>query len=304
MTSLNPLEDSSTETDVFAHRLTNYFYLVCLTAYTYDWILSVSDEVEIASKRGLSWSLAIYFLSRISQLGNAINSAVINIIPQKNCELPITLGGPLELLPVVTTTLLFFLRARAVFLQSKYATVVFGILWLPVPVLNVLTVATLHVTFNPQTGFCAFADNKFPTPLNAAVLVFDTSVFLAISYRLAGNAATEGSWRSRLLSFFKGRGLYSLSRTLLHSGQLYYLASILLFFANLPIMLVPRVPESFRYIMVTEYISIVNIMACRVFRGAVLGHMINSTPDGLTTTRINAAFQSEPLTRSQHNVTP
>ena len=67
-------------------------------------------------------------------------------IPQENCELPIQLGGPLELLAVVTTTFLFFLRVRAVFLQSRLATIVFGILWLPVPILNVLAVATLHVS--------------------------------------------------------------------------------------------------------------------------------------------------------------
>lgn len=51
----------------------------------------------------------------------------------------------------------------------------------------------------------------------------DTLVFLAISYRLAGDAATERSWWARIKSFVKGDGLYSLSRSILQSGQVYYL---------------------------------------------------------------------------------
>ena len=33
--------------------------------YTYDWLLSVSEEVEIVSARGgLTWPLAVYFIAR------------------------------------------------------------------------------------------------------------------------------------------------------------------------------------------------------------------------------------------------
>lgn len=35
-----------------------------LQAYAYDWLLSISEESEILSKRGLSWSIALYFSSR------------------------------------------------------------------------------------------------------------------------------------------------------------------------------------------------------------------------------------------------
>lgn len=57
-----------------------------------------------------------------------------------------------------------------------------------------------------------------------STLVNDTLVFLAISYRLATDAVPmKGSRRFRIISVVKGEGLYSLSRSLLRSGQLYYL---------------------------------------------------------------------------------
>lgn len=75
----------------------------------------------------------------------------------------------------------------------------------------------------PNTPYCAYESNRFATPLCIAVTVFDTSVFLAILHRLASDAAIKGSLRFRLLSAFKGKGLHSLSRALMQSGQLYYL---------------------------------------------------------------------------------
>lgn len=56
-----------------------------------------------------------------------------------------------------------------------------------------------------------------------AAFANDSLVFVAISYRLAADAASAGTWRCRVLSVIRGEGLYSLSRTLMKSGQLFYL---------------------------------------------------------------------------------
>ena len=56
-----------------------------------------------------------------------------------------------------------------------------------------------------------------------SIFVYDTLVCLAISYRLAANSMTGPNLRSRLLSIISGEGLYSLSKSLMRSGQLYYL---------------------------------------------------------------------------------
>lgn len=71
---------------------------------------------------------------------------------------------------------------------------------------------------------CTNADAKYNSLPSYSTFVNDTFVFLAITYRLAADAAlAEGSWRSRLLAVIKGKGLHRLSRSLMKSGQLYYL---------------------------------------------------------------------------------
>lgn len=56
-----------------------------------------------------------------------------------------------------------------------------------------------------------------------AIFIYDTPVFLAITWRLAANAVTDKTWRGRVLSIVNGKGLYSLSKALLQYGQIYYL---------------------------------------------------------------------------------
>ena len=56
----------------------------------------------------------------------------------------------------------------------------------------------------------------------AAIALYDTAVFLAISWRLLSGLKTGDSWKSRIVSFFSGTGMFKLSRALLRNGQLYY----------------------------------------------------------------------------------
>ena len=56
-----------------------------------------------------------------------------------------------------------------------------------------------------------------------AAYAYDTLIFLAICYCLAVNAVVDTSLHSRLMSILTGKGLYSLSKSLMRSGQLYYL---------------------------------------------------------------------------------
>ncbi|KZP32790.1 hypothetical protein FIBSPDRAFT_433549 [Athelia psychrophila] len=127
--------------------------------------------------------------------------------------------------------------------------------------------------------------------------VHDTMVFLAISYRLAADAVTAGDWRSRVLSIVTGKSLFSLSRSLMKGGQLYYFAATLLFFANLVVSTSPLIHQSWLHYNLTGlYLGFTNMMACLVFRSVALGQMENRpTQLGLTSTAINVAFQMEAL---------
>lgn len=84
--------------------------------------------------------------------------------------------------------------------------------------LNIINLANL-----PDTQACSSLTNKFVAMPSIALFVYDTLVILAVTYRLAADTVTGDSWCSRILSVIYGKGLFSLSRALMRSGQLYYL---------------------------------------------------------------------------------
>ena len=148
--------------------------------------------------------------------------------------------GIAVVLSIGSSSLLFLFRVRAVYMKSVRITAVFGLLWLATVAVAILT------DVNIRTGSCRpfttcralivplpahllgtnICVDKNPTRYRLqvyATFLNDTTVFLAITYRLTADAAVGDDWRSRLLSVVRGRGLHQLSRSLLQSGQLYYL---------------------------------------------------------------------------------
>ena len=70
---------------------------------------------------------------------------------------------------------------------------------------------------------CSRLNNESVALPSTSIFVYDTLVILVVSYRLVADAVIGDSWRSRFLSVMTGKGLFSLSRALLKTGQFYYL---------------------------------------------------------------------------------
>ncbi|KZP32791.1 hypothetical protein FIBSPDRAFT_1012776 [Athelia psychrophila] len=277
-----------------------YFFVM----YAYDWLLSISEEVEIVSQNSLTWSIAIYFLSRASQFVYLllIVTATEPLANWVNCTAfaaGLTMSTSVA---IASTSFLFFLRVRAVYLQSRTITIMFGALWVVTISIGIGFIA-LEVRgaekLGSYTPYCTNTNTtiKYHSMPITMTFVHDTMVFLAISYRLAADAVTAADWRSRVLPIVTGKGLFSLSRSLMKTGQLYYLATTVLFFVNLMMVASPTIHLSWlRYNLTGLYLGFTNMMACLVFRGVALGQMENtSTQLGLTSTAINVAFQMEVL---------
>ncbi|KAF7978607.1 hypothetical protein HWV62_45342 [Athelia sp. TMB] len=270
-----------------------------LTMYTYDWLLSISEEVEIVSARGgLTWPLAVYFVARASELMRSLLLVLFTNAHLDTCQPIAAMLGVAVVLSISSTSLLFLLRVRAVYLKSTRITTVFGVLWLATVGITVLTSLNLRAAHLHGARICTDEDPAKYTKMPVyATFVNDTIVFLAITYRLTADAAVGNDWRSRLLSVVRGKGLRRLSRSLLQSGQLYYGATILFFFANLAVLdapLIPTVPD--HVILINMYTAFANMMACLVLRNVALGAVqAEHAPTGLSSTALAAAFQLEPL---------
>ncbi|KZP32802.1 hypothetical protein FIBSPDRAFT_943790 [Athelia psychrophila] len=282
----------------FRTQISSYLFTSSLVMYAYDWLLSISEEVAIVSKGSLTWSIAIYFLSRTSQLVFLL-LAIAFKANWVNCTAVFTGLIITSSVAIASTSFLFFLRVRAVYLQSRTITILFGALWVVTASVSIgFGALAVHGTKRvPHTAHCTTTIAKYHFIPVTMTFVHDTMVFLAISYRLAAGAVTAGYWRSRVLSIVTGKGLFSLSRSLMKGGQLYYLATTVFFFANLATMTSPSIHYNWlHYNRIGICLGFSNMMACLVFRGVALGQIEKKpTQLGLTSTAINVAFQTDVL---------
>lgn len=124
-----------------------------------------------------------------------------------------TLATPLN-------TSLFLVRADAVFKQNKKWRLVLTVLWLS-------TFSTLTTPFSffaasfQIGGYCPVAKvERMGAAGPIAVAIFDTAVFVSMTYKILSMSKLDNhdSW---IRLFLRGTG--QVSRTLLMTGQLYYL---------------------------------------------------------------------------------
>ena len=123
------------------------------------------------------------------------------------------------------TALLFSFRVSAVYANNRLAVTFFALCWLSV---------VGCYTYDAVLGFSEFRhvlhSNRCAIVLRGrtggasytAIALYDTLVFLAIAWQLLSVLKTGNSWKSRIVSFFTGAGMFKLSRALLRDGQLYY----------------------------------------------------------------------------------
>ncbi|CAA7269174.1 unnamed protein product [Cyclocybe aegerita] len=197
---------------------------------------------------------------------------------------------------VSITSLLFLIRLRAIFDGHTLVRLVFSGLWLCV-LASCLTPALGLTNANiGTTKYCLQVDVKpYVGAATIVPLVNDTLVFLATSWKLMENAyvaaypltGTKGLG-FRVKAFFRGDYLPAFSRGLLHDGQVYYLTTVT---TNLMVAVVfhfPSVPAVYQSLLVIPNVTLMNIMACRVYRrtkqtrykdaGILSGNVLSSQP--------------------------
>jgi hypothetical protein len=125
------------------------------------------------------------------------------------------------------TSLLFFLRARAVFFDRSKAIVSFFVLWLSL-VAGAITVPFAIAGSEHHIGptlVCFQASVRHYSSASIFTsLAFDTIVVMSISYRLIKLYVDyDNGGFSWIRTLFTGQGLSRLTKVLLVSGQQYYL---------------------------------------------------------------------------------
>jgi hypothetical protein len=153
------------------------------------------------------------------------------IFPNSTCLILERLVVSFYWATVVFTSLLFFIRTRAVFNTYPWVVVFFAGLWLAV--LGGCVAAFIVNIFEPmpdsasKTPFCIKPGmDFFVEGATIILLINDTLVFLAISWRLSCNSYDSYTFENGIRLLIFGDYLPVFSKALLQDGQAYYLLAL------------------------------------------------------------------------------
>ncbi|KDR73162.1 hypothetical protein GALMADRAFT_125223 [Galerina marginata CBS 339.88] len=256
----------------FEVTVASYILVGSLGVLIWDILNNLSGDYKLLTKHRVGPPTLAYFLSRIGSLAYVLGSTIFETAHAGNCATFEKVVCALYPVAIPATSLLFFFRVRAVFDSNKYVIAFFAFMWLAV--LGGCITVTRGVTginIGP-TDYCLNAALENYVSAAAIIpLVNDTLVFLAISFRLMTNTHIDYNIRSGVKTLVFGEYLPAFSKTLFQDGQVYYLTTVTTNLLTVIMLYVTAVPITYRTMFTVPNITLMNIMACRVFRNTKLG---------------------------------
>ena len=152
-------------------------------------------------------------------------SCLSSAAPIGNCNQMFTATAWLFAAAIPSTTLLFFFRVRAVYLDNKYVVGAFAVMWLGVLAVCIAATQEDKATRIGPTNYC-FSRSHLSPAISAATivpLINDVLGFCAVTWRLTQNAQIEPTFTTSFKVMVLGHYLPAFSRALLKDGQIYFL---------------------------------------------------------------------------------
>ncbi|CAL1708186.1 unnamed protein product [Somion occarium] len=239
-------------------------------AWLWDMLMSMIDEIHMLKKGRLALPDVVYVVSRISSGVFVTTSFFFVASPISDCQTMLTVNGWFGAFATPSNSLLFFLRARGIFYHSRVFIVILFVLWMSTLTSFASPFSSTAMHIGP-TLYCTVDgfDKKIAIGF-LTVGVFDTIVFISISIHLSSYGSAD-TWKGRMSTLFSGKNMGYLTRGLLKTGQVYYLATVGLNILVIILLSTPAIPPAYRAMATVPNLALQNAMACRVFRLLKLG---------------------------------
>ncbi|KAJ7200298.1 hypothetical protein GGX14DRAFT_660103 [Mycena pura] len=256
-----------------AHQFQTATYVLVGTMGAYVWISlsNVVDDYKFVTTTKVSIGTVAYFLSRISTFGYIFGTTLFQTYPLKRCHFALQFAQTLFVVANPVTSLLFFLRAWAIFDRDPYFVCFFFCAWLSVLGAAITVPIGVKGGNIGPTDFCVeVSAAKYIGGANVTTTTFhDTFIFLAISWRLFKHSHLDPGIKKNFRAFVTGKYLPQFSRAVLQDGQLYYLITITSNLLTLIMFYATSLEESTMFPV--PNLMVANVMACHVFRKTKLG---------------------------------
>ena len=151
---------------------------------------------------------------------------VVGGLSERDCQVVTSSSAWLATFAIPLDGLLFLFRIQAVFHDTKFVVLFFTLLWATVLGSSVAGHFGLKAAHPGAVESCPNVSiEEFVSLALIASWVYDTLVFIAISTKLMSFSfpTNKPTWKERLKCFWKGPESGPIARTVLQTGQLYYL---------------------------------------------------------------------------------
>jgi len=255
-------------------QVSQYVIVACLTLCVWDWLLALSDEFDMiryGDRRRRFLLHGMYFIARICPIIYLVVTIILKEANIDTCKIVARFIGAANIFIMPAITSLFFVRLTAIYSYDKFVVTFFGSCWLVVLGIFIFdTTTVISRSSDAGTSKQCFVFTHTDAWGYIATAVYDTFMYLAISWRLASFAMTD-QWKSRVRSFVTGGGLSGLSKVLLRSGQLYYFITIGFSICSSIFIYCPLIPPEWNGLLLEPNITVASVLGCRLFRELKLG---------------------------------
>ncbi|KDR73152.1 hypothetical protein GALMADRAFT_251721 [Galerina marginata CBS 339.88] len=255
----------------FELTIETYVSIAALVVQIWDMLNNVNADYKLLTRHQLRLPTIVYFISRFSTLAYMLMVTIFETASIGDCEKLYKLIPWLFCIAMPSTSLLFFFRVTAMYSDYKSVVAFFFLMWLGIlaggvtSVLSVLSDAGSNI--GPTRRCIGGTMKTFIWTGIIVPLVNDSLIFFAISFRLMLVGLGE---RVRIRDAVKviifGKDLPAFSKALLRDGQAYYLTTLGLTFTTTIIFFIQSMPIVYRTILAMPNFTVINIMACRVYR--------------------------------------
>lgn len=272
---LNPLTPMAFLPPEFGFQLTlvKYVFVGTLGAVIFDTLTCIGVDYRLLRDFKVTLPTVVYFFSRAVTLTYFIFGAIVNTAPVGNCSQIFTVTVWLFAVAIPSTTLLFFFRVRAVYLDNKYVVGAFALMWLGVLGGCITATQNDEATRIGPTDYCLSVSHRAPAISAAAIipLINDVLSFCAVTWRLAQNAQIKPTFRTGFKVMVFGHYLPVFSRALLQDGQIYFLSTVGIYILTVMMLYIKGIPPAYSAMLGNPNVAIMNAMACRMYRNTKLG---------------------------------
>ncbi|THU81770.1 hypothetical protein K435DRAFT_972228 [Dendrothele bispora CBS 962.96] len=232
------------------------------------------------AKRPFKAPIIIYLISRFSCLGTLV-IGFFRLGPGKltiNCHVAAIFQAIFFSLVVSSTHALLYLRVRAIYVGHRMVRVVLLILWLAVVGASFTVFVIWDFIPSPDEAEirCIPIAKHLNTTGTAGVItamVHNTAVFAAISWQMYRFIRVSESDNHKTMNLFipVPTEKCPLWKCILQDGQLYYLLSLFWELIETILMVTSSLNLYYRTFLLPVHITIINSLACHVFRNVRLG---------------------------------